>query len=228
MERVGEAFVWPFRDPKWVEKIVIMGLILLIPIIGAIDGYGWLIAAIRRLREGKEELPPANFNYLGKGFEAFIVLLVYSLVAIVASALFFVPAILLLNSQSGEGGNGLLITVGVLLLFGGFGVAIVAFLLYFLIRPAVILGVDHRGIEGGLDLGSIARRLRVSPVNALIAGLMLIAAGFIASLGSYVCLVGIIFTVPYSLAIEAWIVRSYEVGSTPKEALDVRHPTTAG
>ena len=228
MERVGEAFVWPFRDPKWVEKVVIMGLILLIPIIGTIDGLGWLIAAIRRLREGKAELPPANFDYLGKGFEMFIVQLVYSLVAIAAAAVLLVPAIVLLNSQSGAGGNGLLIALGLLLLFGGFGVAIAAFLLYYLIRPAIVLGVDHRGIEGGFDLGAIARRLRVSPVNALIAGLMLIAAGFIASLGAYACFVGIIFTVPYSLAIEAWIIQSYEVGSTPKEALDVRHSAPAG
>src|SRR5207247_963520 len=58
MERIGDAFVWPFRDPKWVEKVAIIGLISLIPIVGGINGLGWMLASIERLRAGKEELPP--------------------------------------------------------------------------------------------------------------------------------------------------------------------------
>jgi hypothetical protein len=57
---------------------------------------------------------------------------------------------------------------------------------------------------------------------------MLIAAGFIGGAGAYLCYVGLILTLPYSLAMEAWIVRSYELGSTPKEALDVGHSAPAG
>ena len=80
MERIGDAFVWPFRDPKWVEKVAIIGLISLIPIVGGINGFGWMLASIERLRAGKEELPPGNFDYLGRGAILFLVLLVYSLV----------------------------------------------------------------------------------------------------------------------------------------------------
>lgn len=229
MERVGDAFTWPFRGPKWVEKIVIVGLIGLIPIVGVINNLGWMLAAIDRIRNGEEGLPPANFDYLGKGLQLLVVLLVYGFVVIVVASVFFVPAVVLLNTQSGENGNGLLILIGVLMLLFAFAVAVAGFLLFYAVRPAIVLAVDHRGIEGGFDVAAILRRVRQKPADAVIAGLMLIAAGFIGSLGAYLlCFVGTIFTIPYSLAMEAWVVRSYELGSKPKEALDVGHSTPSG
>ena len=222
MQRISEAFTWPFRDPKWVEKVVIIGLIGLIPIIGQLNNLGWMLAAIDRLRAGEEQLPPANFDYLLRGLQLFLVLLVYGLVIVAVASVFFVPAVIVLNTQSGEHGNGLLIAIGVLLLLLAFAIALIGILVLFALRAAIVLAVDQRGMEGGFDIGGILRRLRAAPADALIAGLMLIAAGFIGSLGAYVlCLVGTIFTIPYSLAMEAWIVRSYEIGSKPEEASDV-------
>jgi hypothetical protein len=72
--------------------------------------------------------------------------------------------------------------------------------------------------------------MRATPTNTLIAGLMLLAAGFISGLGSYACVVGLILTVPYSMAMQAWIIRSYELGSQePKreEGLDVGRSAAA-
>jgi len=60
------------------------------------------------------------------------------------------------------------------------------------------------------------RSVRRSLVNTLIAGLMLIAAHFVASLGLFVCGIGVVFTNAYALAMQAWIVRSFEIG--PPEA----------
>jgi MFS family permease len=224
VDRIGDAFVWPFRDPSWVEKVVIMGLILLIPIVGGINGMGWMLASLARLREGKEELPPANFDYLWKGFQLFVVLLVYQLALLALGAVFFVPAVILLSTQGGSSGNTLLALIGVLLMLIAFGITVIGFLVSYAVLPAVVLATDLGGIADGFDVPSIVRRLRDRPTNALIAGLMLLAAGFIGSLGINACLVGIVFTIPYSLAMEAWIVRSYEVGSKPQEELNVGEP----
>lgn len=228
MERIGDAFTYPFRDPKWVEKIVIIGLIGLIPIVGVINNLGWLLAGIDRLRAGEEGLPPANFDHLGRGLQLFLVFLVYGLLIALVVSVFFVPAVVLLNTQGGDHGNAVLTAIGVLLLLGAFAVAVAGVLMSYLLRPAIMLAVDLRGIEGGFDVAAILRRVREKPADALIAGLMLIAAGFIGSLGAYLCFVGTIFTIPYALAMEAWIVRSYELGSKPKEALDVGHSAPAG
>src|SRR3989442_3269188 len=77
MDRITDAFVWPVRDPEWPAKIGIIGLILLLPIVGSINGLGWMLAALDGLRAGEERLPPANLSYLGRGFRLFVVNFVY-------------------------------------------------------------------------------------------------------------------------------------------------------
>ena len=47
---------------------------------------------------------------------------------------------------------------------------------------------------------------------------MLIAASFISSLGVIACGAGVIFTAAYALAMQAWIIRSFELGSTAAKA----------
>ena len=228
MDRVSDAFVWPFRDPQWLEKLAIIGLILLIPIVGAINAIGWMLATIDRLRAGEERLPPANFSYLGRGFELFVVFLVYGLGVLIVAAVFFVPALILLITQGSASGNTALALVGVALTMVAFAVTVIGYLGMYFVRPAVVLATLAGGIGGGLALDRVLRRVRESPINTLIAGLMLIAAGFIGGLGAYACFVGIIFTIPFSLAMEAWIIRSYELGATapaPQEGLNVGHST---
>src|SRR5438132_228639 len=79
MDRITDAFVWPFRDPEWPAKIGIIGLILLIPIVGSINGLGWMLAGLDGLPAGEERLPPANLRYLGLGFRLIAVHFVASL-----------------------------------------------------------------------------------------------------------------------------------------------------
>src|SRR5260370_691939 len=105
MERITQAFVWPSRRPDWRSEVAIMGLILLIPIVGGINGLGWMLAAIHRLRAGEEKLPPANFDYLGPGFRLFVVYLVYYLALAVVGLVVYVPAILMLSQQGHDSPN---------------------------------------------------------------------------------------------------------------------------
>src|SRR5256885_11074944 len=86
MDRITDAFVWPFRDPEWPAKIGIIGLILLIPIVGSINGLGWMLAGLDGLRAGGERLPPANLRYLGRGFRLFVVNFVYYFAGFVVGA----------------------------------------------------------------------------------------------------------------------------------------------
>ncbi len=215
MDRVGDAFVWPFRDPEWVTKILIMGLILLIPIAGAIDGLGWMLAALHRLRAGEERLPPANFDHLGPGFRLFLVFLVYYLVLTAVAALIYVPAVLLLAEQGRhEASNPLLVSLGLALSLLAFSVVTLGSLVMTFLTPAIVLAFDKGGIASGLRVTEVVRRARTSLTNTLVAGLMLIAASLVAQLGSVACIVGIVFTAAYAFAMQAWIVRSYELGST--------------
>ncbi len=218
MDRVADAFVWPFRDPEWINKILIMGLILLIPIVGGINGLGWMLATLDRLRAGEEKLPPANFDYLGRGFQLFVVYLVYYVGLGFITAVLYVPAIFILAQQGHDMSNAFLVALGIALLLLGAGVLTLASLALTFAMPSIVLAVDRGGIEGGLHIGQVVHRARASLINTLIAGLMLIAAGLVGQLGAIVCLIGVVFTSAYALAMQAWIIRSFELGSPTTDA----------
>jgi len=213
MDRITDAFVWPFRDPDWLGKVAVIGLILLVPIAGGIVGLGWMIGNIRRLRAGEERLAPLDSAYLGAGFQLFVVYLVYYFVLAVIAAVLYVPAIVILSQQGRDSSNPALVALGVGLLLLTFSIVTLGLLALTFAMPAIVLAVDHGGIGAGLRVDQIVHRMRVSVINTLIAGLMLIAAGLIGQVGSVVCIVGVVFTSAYALAMQAWIIRSYELGS---------------
>jgi hypothetical protein len=64
----------------------------------------------------------------------------------------------------------------------------------------------------------VLNRSRANPINTLIAGLMLIAASFIGGLGVIACGIGAFYTAAFALAMQAWIIRSFEIGTTGPQA----------
>lgn len=214
MDRIGDGFVWPVRDPDWLSKVLIIGLILLIPIVGTINGLGWMLATMDRLRAGELRMAPANFSYLGRGVQLFVVQLGYGLTLAIIAGLVYIPALLLAVSQShDQAANTAVIGVSIFLSFLTFAIVTIGGLAIGFATPSFVLATDQGGIAGGLNVSDVWRRSRANLTNTLIAGLMLIAASFVSSLGSIVCFVGVVFTAAYALAVQAWIFRSFEVGS---------------
>ena len=213
MDRIGDAFVWPVRDPEWPGKLLIIALTLLIPILGAINGLGWMLATLDRLRAGEERMAPASLGYIGRGFQLFVVQLAYGLAVGAVALVIYLPAVLLSVNQGRGGANNGLILLALFLSVLAFGVTTIGALAATFASPAFVLATDSGGIAGGLHVREVWRRSRANLTNTLIAGLMLIAASFISSLGSIVCLVGIFFTAAYALAMQAWVYRSFELAA---------------
>src|SRR5260370_42583386 len=97
MERITDAFAWPLRDPEWLSKLLIVGLILLIPIVGSINAIGWMLASLDRLRAGEERLAPANLSHLGGGLPLFVRHPVYQLGLVLGRAPPYLPRLLLFS-----------------------------------------------------------------------------------------------------------------------------------
>jgi hypothetical protein len=212
VDRITDAFAWPFRDPEWLPKVLIIALTLLIPIIGSINGIGWMLASLDRLRAGEERLAPANLTHLGRGIRLFAVELIY-VVAITAFALLiFIPAFALAVHQGQGSVNAALIATAIFLNILGFSVITLLSLALTFATPAIVLATDSGGVSGGIQVGVVVRRSRMNLSHTLIAGLMLIAASFVGSLGAIVCGIGILVTSAYALAMQAWIIRSFEKG----------------
>jgi hypothetical protein len=213
VERITEAFTWPLRDPEWPVKLLIIALTLIIPIVGAINGIGWMLANLDRLRAGEEKLAPANLTYLGRGIRVFAVQLIYGLIVVGIALVIYVPAIILSIKQGRGTANPAIIGAALLLYLAGFGVITILRLAIEFAMPAIVLATDRGGISGGLQVDAVIQRCRINLTNTLIAGLMLIAASFVGSLGFIACGIGVLFTLAYALAMQAWIIRSFELGS---------------
>ncbi len=212
MDRITQAFVWPFRDPDAPAKLLIIALTLLIPIVGAINGLGWMLASLDRLRAGEERLAPANLNYLGRGIRLFAVELIYGIGITVVALVIFVPAFVLELQQGQGSGNAPLIAAAVFLNLLGVSIITVLSLALNFVTPAIVLATDSGGVGAGIRVGEVIRRSRANLNHTLIAGLMLIAASFVGSLGWIVCGIGVLVTAVYALAMQAWIIRSFETG----------------
>jgi hypothetical protein len=202
MTGVADSLSWPFQDPGWFSKILVQGLIAIIPILGWIALYGWMMLLIDNYRSGRRELPPAGFH-LGRGVGVFVVALVYSLVL-------SLPGIILIALAGSSRASGLAI-LGQLLGFVG-RVALI-----FLLAP-IILATYRGGFAGGFDVGGIWQMATANTTNTLLAGLMILVANLIGGLGFALCCVGLLVTIPYSLAITAGIVTWFEQVSGPATA----------
>src|SRR5438094_9558292 len=102
MDRVGDAFVWPVRDPEWPGKLLIIALTLLIPIVGAINGLGWMLASLDRLRAGEERMATANLSYICRRAQLFVVQVACGLV-VAAMALVIYLLVVLVAVIQGHG-----------------------------------------------------------------------------------------------------------------------------
>jgi hypothetical protein len=138
--------------------------------------------------------------------------LIYGLGIAAVALLIFVPAFALASNEGQGSANGAVITVAIFLNLLGFSVITLLSLGLTFAFPAIVLATESGGLAGGLNVGAVIRRSRINLTHTLIAGLMLIAASFVGSLGSVVCGIGALVTTAYALAMQAWIVRSFEKG----------------
>jgi hypothetical protein len=203
----SDAFGWAMRDPQWIPKVLLMGLISLIPIVGQIVLLGWMLAAVDNLRAGRYELPDAGFSYIGRGFSLFVVQLVYVLVI----ALVFLVVLLVGGGLvTGSGAGPLNSAVGDLILADGYLVTFALAVCYYLLLPVIILRTDIGGIGGGLNITQVVGDARRLLGPTLLAGLLTYVGHLIAGLGFLVCGIGVVLTAAYGYAVIAGVVGYYE------------------
>lgn len=197
----GLAFSFPFQDEKWIEKIVIAALISIIPIIGWFAVLGWSIEIGRRLINGEQEVLADWSDFGGLltlGFKGFLASLVFSIPLILV---WFPVGIISAIAGSADGDAG-----AAIISFISFCVICLTFLysiaLLFAIPASYGRLAANDGLGDALNLRELWKLVSNAPGAYLIVLLGYIVAGFIASLGSILCLVGVFLTTAYALAVE--------------------------
>jgi len=198
VQSLGDTFGWPFRDPSWLSKLAVQGLIWLIPVVGWIAALGWMLEALDSARSGRHELPPAGFP-LRRGIGLFGAVLVWYLVL-------YIPYIALIALSVVLRDSGVAVVLTILAALA----SLLAGLLFAFLYPSLVLHTDRGGFGGGLRFGGVLRTATANPSGSLVAGLMVILAGLIGGLGFILCFVGIAFTYVYGLAMTAGVVAWFE------------------
>jgi hypothetical protein len=180
------------EDEEWVKKILIGGLILLIPIIGTLAVYGYMLETARNVSRGDPRPLPDWTDFgdkLMKGLYALIIQIVYALPVIILQCIAQFATIGL-SSQSEEAA-----TAGGLIALCLMPVILVlSIVIGFFIFAAYARYIQTDSLSSAFQFNEVLRMLRESFGDWAMLLLTAILAGIAASLGLIACGVGVLFT----------------------------------
>lgn len=189
----AKAFTFAFEDPDWLKKVFINALIGLIPFVGQIYVMGWGLEVARRVATGSPTpLPDVDFGtYLGHGFKAFVVSLVWTAPIWLVSIVFAAIAALTADADPD--------VAEAVAMIGGICVGLVGMVfgiaLGIMLPAALTRTVVFGSIKEGLAFGAVGRLVAAAPVAYLLTLVGNFAAGLAASIiGGLACGIGVFFT----------------------------------
>ncbi|MGH7761929.1 MAG: DUF4013 domain-containing protein, partial [Candidatus Dormibacteraceae bacterium] len=137
---------WFTSTSDWFQRVIVTGLIGLIPIIGSINMLGWTLTATDMVRGGWKELPPSGFQHLERGVNPFVVGLVYGLVL---AGLFVVLAVL--SVAFAVSGRTAVVVIGIALGLLGLLLLLAWWLAALYFFAALLIASDRLGFANLLD-----------------------------------------------------------------------------
>ena len=225
----GLAFSYVFKDRDWLAKILIPGVVVLIPVLGLFVVIGWALEIQRRvMRADPEPLPQLRFGkHLADGFFVAVINVVYGMPLWIAYLLIIIlgqgswamptPALGVASSSSPSP-----LAVVLALFLMGLGLLYSIFMSYILPAAYGRFALSGR-LGAAFQFGEVWRTVRATPVAFLLALVGMWIGGLMGGLGTVAFLIGVIFTLPYS---QAFVYHLY--GQAMREAYQVpAEPTIA-
>lgn len=198
---IGKAFSFVFDDEQWVTSILICGVLLLVPILGALLLIGYMMETARNVAMGSPRPLPKWNNFgekLSLGFAGFVISLVYALPLVIIGVLFGCLAIGVGSAAGDSDAAAAIIASSTLCLVP------LMILVGLAIQP-VILAAMARYIQTGslgaaFRFGEVIAMVRADLSGWVLMFLLYLLCSVVGSLGS-VIVIGFIFTLPYSQAV---------------------------
>ena len=205
---IGKSFTYIFDDPRWLNKILIGTLVLIISsllstILIGILGYfiimGYALEVLRNVRRGDRYPLPEWKDRWGEwlvlGVKLTVALLVWALPAILIGLFMIVPAAMMDSNDT-------LATIGSL------GFACLGCLIFLwsvvvlLVSPRIYIRIaETEQISSDFQFGDILRFTREHIGDVIIVTIVYFLAAMVVSflgslIGALLCLIGLIITVP--------------------------------
>ncbi len=204
---IGRSFTFMFDDEEWIKKILIGGILFIIPIVNFVV-FGYFIDTLKNVIEGQEiPLPELDFgDQFRKGLMVFLASLIYA-IPIIALSIMIAIVSAILGGAGEEAGEG----VAAMCALGGNCIIFIYALVLAVILPAASILYANSGEFGaffrfGEIIGLITSNVGGYVVALLIAWVASMVAGLV---GSIACGIGIIFTSFWSYLVLAHLFGQY-------------------
>jgi hypothetical protein len=200
----GLALTFQFKDPAWIKKLFLAGLISMIPVLGWFFVLGWSLEITRGvIKNESQELPEIDLvEDLMRGIKGFAISFIYSLPSLIGMLPVGIVAVFgFVFSTADRNGIGSVATAMVLFCF--FGIALVYGILINLLIPAAFgnfLAKDGN-VTAGFELRNVIRMVRNAPVAYFLVLVGQFLCFLIACLGLAACLIGVVFTSTYTMTV---------------------------
>jgi hypothetical protein len=210
----GQAFTFVFDDEEWIKKIGLGGLLCLIPIIGWLVVLGWGVEITKRVINKEAEILPdwSDFGgYLTRGFLVFLVIFIYMLPVTVFSGCSGG-----LTAAADSYGEDALLTAAWIVTSCISCFTFLYSIAAYLILPAAVAKYAMTGELGEAfkikEIYSMVRDNLGTYGLVLLGGLV---ASLVSSLGVIACVIGVLFTMVYAMAINGHLWgQAYSVSAT--------------
>jgi len=201
---IGSSFTYMFEDESWIKKILIGGIVSLVPIVN-FAAMGYVVEVIRNVRDGRPT-PLPEWDQFGQmwmsGLWLFVIFLVYSIPIIILACISGIASAAMgtaIDTASADVAGGAMGIVSICLscLMGLWGLVIGV------LTPAIMIRFAETGqFSSALQFGEIFSIVKVNVGSYLIVLVLCgVAVYIIGPLGTIACVVGIIFTYFYAYLI---------------------------
>jgi hypothetical protein len=201
----ARAFTYVFEDQDWLKKVGIAGLIMLIPFLGQIVVLGWMLEITRRVINNEAQPLPDWSDFSGhamRGLQGFVVGLVYALPIILISGcggtlIGFATA----AADSGDLGAAMVSVASL------FSICLNCFTFIFSLALGLVLPAAlgrfaaTNQLSSAFQFAEVFGLLRSSIGPYLLVLVGAIASSFVGGLGVIACVIGMVFTYAYAMAV---------------------------
>ncbi len=214
---IGKSFSFVFEDKKWIEKVLIGGILMLIPLLGPILMLGYNVKLVRNVRNHDPEPLPAWDDWgekIADGFKLFIITFIWGIPLWLLTFLMFIPMAAAGNSDSGSaiGGFFALCFSCLMILY--------AIVFWFAIPGITIKYAETGEFGDGFKVGEILEfaKKHIGPiiVVALVSWLVYMVAGLV---GMLLCGVGLLFTSFWASLVQYHMIANIGLEEAPASSL---------